>query len=47
MESESVEVEDASKGPAENVDSLDKFLPAPTKEKCPEELQVSLFNIYC
>ncbi|KAJ6364336.1 hypothetical protein OIU76_029310 [Salix suchowensis] len=38
-ESEAVNTEGANEVPAEGVNPLDKFLPPPPKEKCPEELQ--------
>ncbi|KAJ6886045.1 SAP30-binding protein-like isoform X2 [Populus alba x Populus x berolinensis] len=38
-ESEAVNAEGANEVPAEGVDLLDKFLPPPPKEKCPEDLQ--------
>ncbi|XP_011039419.1 PREDICTED: SAP30-binding protein-like isoform X2 [Populus euphratica] len=38
-ESEAVNAEVANEVPAEGVDLLDKFLPPPPKEKCPEDLQ--------
>ena len=46
-ESEAVNAEGANEVPAEGVDLLDKFLPPPPKEKCPEDLQVSFFCICC
>ncbi|XP_021658452.2 uncharacterized protein LOC110648508 isoform X2 [Hevea brasiliensis] len=39
IQSEAAENEGAANVPAEDVDSLDKFLPPPPKEMCPEELQ--------
>lgn len=41
--SEAAENEGTTNVPAEDAGSLDKFLPPPPKEKCPEELQVSSF----
>ncbi|KAJ8761395.1 hypothetical protein K2173_001526 [Erythroxylum novogranatense] len=39
IESEAVEIEGTIEVPVENVDPLDKFLPPPPKEKCPDDLQ--------
>ncbi|KAJ8761846.1 hypothetical protein K2173_005418 [Erythroxylum novogranatense] len=39
IQSEAVETEVTMEVPIENVDPLDKFLPPPPKEKCPEELR--------
>ncbi|KAJ6728463.1 TRANSCRIPTIONAL REGULATOR PROTEIN HCNGP [Salix koriyanagi] len=38
-ESEAVNAEDSNEVPAAGVDLLDKFLPPPPKEKCPQDLQ--------
>ena len=46
VQSKALEKESATDVPAKNVDPLDKFLPPPPKEKCPEELRVSFFYIH-
>lgn len=46
-ESETVETEDTILASEENVNPLDKFLPSPPKDKCPEELQVSSVKVFC
>lgn len=47
-ETESVEIDEdvkVSEEESKDIDPLDKFLPPPPKEKCSDELQVSLIRL--